>query len=299
MDELGSILREAREVRNITLDDAWQATKINPRFLQALEDGHYHELPTPVHVRGYLRNYARYLHLDARPLLERYEALSRGAAPAAIHREGGISAETPLPPREDNPFFNPVNMQINPNADGGRGLDSVLRIVIIVALIASIVLVASSFFLDDGRTFNLGDAFNTLINREGEPTVADLDIESMVANAEITPENPLIDTSRNQIADDAIPTPIPTIALNSIVEADAIELRLEITERTWLQVTVDDDIAYEGQAEGGELLEFTAQDTLKLKSGNAIGIFATLNGEELGKLGSRAQVLDHTWQIQQ
>ena len=72
MDELGHILREARETKGLTLAEAQEETRINSKYLAALENGEYDKLPTPVHVRGFLRNYARFLGLDSQPLLERY-----------------------------------------------------------------------------------------------------------------------------------------------------------------------------------------------------------------------------------
>jgi cytoskeletal protein RodZ len=73
MDELGDILREAREMKGLTLGDVQDEIRINSRYLQALEEGEYTALPTAVHGRGFLRNYARFLDLDPRPLLERFE----------------------------------------------------------------------------------------------------------------------------------------------------------------------------------------------------------------------------------
>ena len=69
---LGDILREAREARDIELARAERETKIRTRYLQALEDGSYDELPGAVYTRGFLRNYARYLGLDAEELLRLY-----------------------------------------------------------------------------------------------------------------------------------------------------------------------------------------------------------------------------------
>ena len=72
MDEIGHILREARENKGLTLEEVQAKIRINVRFLAALESGQYDVLPTPVHARGFLRNYARFLGLDPQPLLDRY-----------------------------------------------------------------------------------------------------------------------------------------------------------------------------------------------------------------------------------
>ena len=73
MDELGSLLREAREAKGLTLAEVQDEIRISSKYLEALENGQYENLPTQVHVKGYLRNYARFLNLDPKPLIDRYE----------------------------------------------------------------------------------------------------------------------------------------------------------------------------------------------------------------------------------
>ena len=108
LDELGTLLREAREARGVTLADAQEATKINSRYLEALEDGRYDALPSEVHVKGYLRNYARYLRLDPKPLLDRYELNRnnrRTAAAPEPEPDEDLSALGPLDAPEEQVFF--------------------------------------------------------------------------------------------------------------------------------------------------------------------------------------------------
>ena len=62
---LGVLLREARRRRGLTLADVHRDTRINPDYLEALEDERWSDLPAPVYARGFLRSYARYLGLDA------------------------------------------------------------------------------------------------------------------------------------------------------------------------------------------------------------------------------------------
>src|SRR5258708_6249369 len=84
---LGSELRAAREARDLTLDQAEQQTRIRSKYLEALEEGKYAVLPSAVQARGFLRNYARFLNLEADHIVGRYDALQGGrrrrrAAPA-------------------------------------------------------------------------------------------------------------------------------------------------------------------------------------------------------------------------
>lgn len=69
---IGETLQLARERKGVDLYRAERDTKIRLRYLSALEDGDYGELPAPVYVKGFLRNYAIYLGLDADDVLDRW-----------------------------------------------------------------------------------------------------------------------------------------------------------------------------------------------------------------------------------
>src|SRR6266513_560648 len=58
-------LLAARERKGVDLYRAERDTKIRARYLGALERGEYRELPGDVYTKGFLRNYALYLGLDA------------------------------------------------------------------------------------------------------------------------------------------------------------------------------------------------------------------------------------------
>ncbi|HEX2029927.1 MAG TPA: RodZ domain-containing protein [Actinomycetota bacterium] len=84
---VGTRLREARAARGVGLDEAFEHTRINKRFLEALErDAPPEEFPAPVYVRAFLVEYARYLGLDPDPLVESYrrEHAAEGVEPAPI-----------------------------------------------------------------------------------------------------------------------------------------------------------------------------------------------------------------------
>jgi cytoskeleton protein RodZ len=70
---VGTRLREARASRGLDLDQAFQHTRINKRFLEALEhDAPPRDFPAPVYARAFLEEYARYLGLDPRGLVDEY-----------------------------------------------------------------------------------------------------------------------------------------------------------------------------------------------------------------------------------
>jgi len=95
---IGSTLRSARESRGLTIELAAQETRISPRFLEALEDDRFEALPAPVYVRGFLRSYANYLHVDANPLMKELNA--RQGSPVA-GPDGFVSGPVVRAPSRD------------------------------------------------------------------------------------------------------------------------------------------------------------------------------------------------------
>jgi cytoskeleton protein RodZ len=61
----GALLRNARERGGLSIEDVSQQLKLAPRQVKALEDGNFALLPGRTFVRGFVRNYARLLKLDA------------------------------------------------------------------------------------------------------------------------------------------------------------------------------------------------------------------------------------------
>lgn len=68
LQELGALLKRERERRGLSLRDVMDATKISRRNLSALEEGQVQLLPHPVYLKGYIKNYARLIGLDAERL---------------------------------------------------------------------------------------------------------------------------------------------------------------------------------------------------------------------------------------
>jgi cytoskeleton protein RodZ len=74
----GERLKRERELREVTLEEITQATRIGPRFLEALENEQWEKLPGGVFNRGFVRSIAHYLGLDEEALLAEYD-LAHGA----------------------------------------------------------------------------------------------------------------------------------------------------------------------------------------------------------------------------
>lgn len=89
----GRLLAEARGLRKQTIAEVAQQLKLSVGQVEALEAGNYDALPGHVFVRGFVRNYARLMELDADALV----------AALALPKEHGATGAA-IPHSEDIPF---------------------------------------------------------------------------------------------------------------------------------------------------------------------------------------------------
>jgi len=281
MDELGTILRETRQTRGETIDDVAQITRIRPRYLEALEEERYDVLPTAVHVRGFLRNYALYLNLDPEPLIIRYNA-SRSVVkdiPLAKQVRPELDKAPPLPPEtlddelESRPvFYRPAGISVQAPAWFSRDL--------LIGIFVLAVLVVFAIWAG---------------NRYLVPAI----------NSARSTETPVVTTGTATrpaagVSGTTLPSSTRTLAPETLESANppifsSIQLQVTILERSWLSVIVDGETVQEGMVQPGELFAWDGVDLVSLRTGNGAGIDVTLNGQELGALGARGEVVEKIW----
>ena len=69
MASFGAALRRERELRGVSLEEIAASTKIGVGMLKAIEDDRLDKLPQGLFVRGFIREYARFLALDEQKIL--------------------------------------------------------------------------------------------------------------------------------------------------------------------------------------------------------------------------------------
>lgn len=307
MDELGHILREARETKGLTLDEAQEETRINSRYLAALENGEYDKLPTPVHVRGFLRNYARFLGLDSQPLLERYELNLSQQSNSRTRQTKQPDPNQPPPSltsEQQQIFFDPVNMEVD--VGDRRDPETAVRVVIVVALIIAVALIANRFvplLLGNGDGSqsvddNLTEFIQDITDRaQGTATAQSSDMlegEAEATEPAFVPGEIITSTSRNIV--DATAPAISVTRPQLPATMEEIALQLDISERTWMEVTIDGDVVFSGIARGDDPpYEWTAQEEAKVNTGNGAGIFVTINEQPWGRMGERGESKEEVW----
>ena len=88
---IGASLREERIRRGLTLETVEQSTRIRRRYLEAVEDERWDELPAEAYAKGFLRTYATYLELDPQQFLAEF-------------RSRRIEVEEPIAPHAQLPY---------------------------------------------------------------------------------------------------------------------------------------------------------------------------------------------------
>ena len=71
----GGALRTARESQGLSIQDIASRLRLGPKQIEALETDNFTALPEPTIVRGFIRNYAKQLKINAEPLLDAYNVL--------------------------------------------------------------------------------------------------------------------------------------------------------------------------------------------------------------------------------
>ena len=69
MRTAGNVLRDKRTQLGLTVEQVERATKIRKNVLRNIEASNWEALPSPTHVKGFIKNYGTYLGLNAGELL--------------------------------------------------------------------------------------------------------------------------------------------------------------------------------------------------------------------------------------
>lgn len=289
-EALGSELREARQGRDLTLDQVEQQIRIRAKFLEALEQGNYAALPSPVQARGFLRNYARFLGLDGDLMVSRYDAALQGGRRRGRRAEPG---EAPLTPTSAPRRTQTVQIQSPPSAPyvpppppavvekpERRRSRSWLTTLVIGLFGLAIFAVVLLFGVQGLQSFLAQNASGSVIlsplPREASPTAP-------VTNTPAPTATPVRPT----------PLPIPN-AQPTAAAASGVTVQLQITERTWIRVIVDGQVSYIGSAAPNSMLQYQG-NSVQVRAANAVGVHAVVNGQDLGILGARGQIVDQTF----
>jgi cytoskeletal protein RodZ len=261
MGELGELLRETRESKGISLAEVEEVTRIRQQFLQALEEEDFAALPGEVFTRGFLRNYAMYLGLDPQQVVA-----MRGGQKVSADGRGPAFSRLPT----DSMTFQWMDLSMKPAPL--FSLDLLLGALIILVLLAF------------GSWWVYNQYLVPLLEATPTPAFVAVAPTSPGAVASPRPTSTFVPTF----------TPTPTVTPTPLFYT-GVTVELAIHERSWLQVIVDDVKVFEGILEAGERRNWTGEEHVVVRCGNAGGVEVIVNGKSHGLLGEQGQVVDREW----
>ncbi len=296
--EIGQRLAEAREGRRITLEQAEKETRIRLKYLMAMEAGDFDSLPNEVVARGFLRSYAQFLGLDPQPLLQAYQSARPSPAPTP-------SSRAP----ERGPHVLEMDLGRRPGSGLVRLFSAILVIVLVVA--AGYLLALQGVLPLPGH---LKAPTFTPTPTAVPPTATPVSVTPpsvpsptpVIPAAVVSPRpSPTVAQTLNPTSTPTrVSTPTPTpfrlaspTPTSTPVPVEKVKVEARIVDRTWLRVLVDGQVVDEGLYEPDTTLTWEGE-TVEIRTGNAGGMELTVNGQDLGVLGEKGEVLHWIFTVQ-
>jgi cytoskeletal protein RodZ len=260
----GEELRREREIRGISLKEISDATKISKRFLEAIERNDHKTLPAPVFTRGFVREYARYLGLNAEEMVTRYNYAASGddriEQSAHLH-----SLVQPQPPPRESKGIPPLYARIDRN------------IYLLLAIVAALSLVTW---------------WALRFKREARAEAIDAVTHSATASPAGAPAPHRV----------PVVTPPPVTAPVAAAPVDdLLHLTIDLTDDSWITLKADGKTIVNDELKSGEHRTFEAHEEFFFSTvGNPDALTMTLNGIKIPVLGKPGRAVhkktfDRVW----
>ena len=259
MSGLGEQIACAREKCGMTAADAARRLHLRTDFIKAIDAGNWSKLGPPIYARGFVRNYARIVGIDPSSIGE--------ALDDAIPSRDVETHVEPLEPTtngELKPEPVPINVRMQ-HAEAPRsawypwllGAMSTLAAVLVIAVLYY------TFGPSPREQASVAQNQTAQAQQPATPTLAPQDDAIFSgANAGGAPGE----------------------------QRSGVNLQLQLTQDSWLSVTVDGKRVVYETLPAGTVRDFHGVREITLRAGNAGGVNATIDGRPLGSLGQHGQV---------
>jgi cytoskeletal protein RodZ len=145
LDQFAEELKTAREKSGVTLQQMAAKTRIDIKFLEAIDQGNFSFLPE-LYVKAFLKEYAKTVGIDEEETAKKYEAAKLGILPPEEDERKSEAkekpAEQPSPPIRKT-LKQPVKTYVDPNTTrqkSGGGQDQKTTMIMIASVLAVVVL---------------------------------------------------------------------------------------------------------------------------------------------------------------
>ena len=247
---LSEKLRVARTSRGFSLEDIAALTRIQRKFLEAIEEGRFSVMPR-VYVRAFLRSYAKAVGLDGDEMLRDLEQAEQYAASGA--RE--ISRETE---GEVSPAALARKTSVRVRWPSQKNVPVIVAGLLIASLVVSLMLLGRG-----ERTSSIKEIPFPDVVKQREVTVAGHHADSAANKG-----GPLTSTARMQTASHP-----PLI------------LRAMTFDSVWIRILIDGKTRKDYRVPPRWSGQWKANDNFIISLGNASAVSLTLNNAALGMIG--------------
>lgn len=305
MVTVAETLRAAREKKALDLEYIADTLKIRVKYLEALEQGNYDIFPSPLYIKGFLKNYASFLGIDEDQIL----ALYRREYSSPQHMVGGIGKY------QQN--IRSIKFALKPSH-----IVALCTIAIVFAIGGYLFFEYKSYAVppilkitspNDNEvvtmnnitvigTTDAGDSVS--INGTQIPNISDNGNFSMAVNLHsganelvITATNNLNKSStikRNIILNTSTSTTTPPTASSGGSDTGGpLYARLQVlNSNTWIHVKSDGKVIYNDVFMPGKTVSFTAQTSIEIETGIGANTNLAVNGQNIDLTGNG--VIDKT-----
>lgn len=264
---VGYTLRQERERQNLTVEDIEQGTSIRAVYIEAIEAGEYDKLPGAIYTKGFIKNYAKFLSMDADAIAKEF-ANDMAELKAEEEAEAAKAAAEAQAQEEQNIEVKPAKPEKKSIGYSIRQADSGFPKKLIAAAVVLIAVIAGGLGLwmsgSDGDVAKVAPPAQTQQPVEPAPPEAD-NPATPVANAATPPAS------------------------------DSVNVQARFNSRCWALVTVDGAVVEEGIIEGGQTLSWEGKDNITFRLGNAGAVEFFQDGKSLGVTGAEGDVVDKTF----
>ncbi|MGE3537484.1 MAG: helix-turn-helix domain-containing protein [Candidatus Tectimicrobiota bacterium] len=283
-DSLGAYLRQERERRQISLQAIAAATKIQLKFLEALENDAYDQLPAVPFVVGFLRAYAQHIALDPDTILTAYRSLQQTPETSD---EGRPSVDVPAPAAAPFPRARVLTLLLVLVLGAGlgvyewrRGRQAQSPVTAFPAPPEHLVKPAAPSLPQSTQS------------APPEPAVAS--VPPAAASAPAAPEPPSVtpaaETARSASGATA-PPPAQPAGGSAAEQTSMLVLQAQALADTWLRIEIDGQKQQSLLLNSGKSLQWEAHERFRLTIGNARGTRLALNGQAIALPAGRSNVI--------
>ena len=265
METFGARLKREREQRKITLDEIALSTKIGTRFLTALEEEQFDQLPGGIFNKGFVKAYARHLGINEDQAVADYVAASHTTLPETSPEESPeLAVMASRVPRTD----------ASPTTGLPWGLFA------IALLIVAFGLAIWGFYSRDKSAKPDPAVPATIEARSSTPrpeSIAQALPESGSASA-VSPTQTTVHETPASPSPDAVSNP------------GAFLVQIKAREDSWVAISADGREIMQDTLSASEQKSIGAREEIVIKTGNAGALDISFNGRKLPSQGAFNQV---------